>query len=71
MEKEIDFEDIKLKASKFSNFLVENEIEFTHKADGFGDGVAVYFNIKDSNGKVITFYFKDNGYVGVEVKEDE
>ena len=66
-----DYELMKKKASEFAKFCIENEWNFTQETNECDEGLAVYFDIKGRDDKIITVFFKDNGYVGIQLKEDE
>ena len=68
---ELDYEKMKEDAGEFAKWLIKSEQEFTQEINDCDDGVASYFDIKARNDKIVTVFFKDNGYVGIEVKEDE
>lgn len=65
---EINYEKMKEKAGNFAAFLIDVELDFSQQIGECNDGLAVYFDVEARNGK-ITIFFKDNGYVGIEIKE--
>jgi hypothetical protein len=75
MDEEItkeDYENMKKKAIEFAKILIEGEKEFKFDVNDCDEGVGAYFNIKTTeDNKIITIYFKDNGYMGIMVKEDD
>lgn len=65
-----NYEKMKKRAGDFAKMLIDYEIEFKQQINDCDDGLAVYFDIEARNDKKITFFFKDNGYVGIEVKDE-
>lgn len=55
-------------AQEFASFLVRNEITFKSETNECDNDTAIYFDIEAKDNKKVTFFFKDNGYVGIEVK---
>lgn len=71
IEEERDYNKMKKEAGDFAKWLVKHEQAFSQEILDCNDGLAVYFDIETRDDKIITIFFKDNGYVGMEVKENE
>ena len=72
MSEETDYEKMKKEAGEFSTWLVKHEFTFkTETNECNPDGIAVYFDVEARDDKIVTFIFKDNGYVGIQLKEEE
>jgi hypothetical protein len=69
--KKLDYDKMKENAGEFAKMLIKFEQDFKQQLTNCGDGLAIYFDIQARNDKTITVFFKDNGYVGFEVGEDE
>ena len=83
MSEEKDYDEMKDKCKKFSDFLIENEKTFNFEINEWNEGLAGYFEFEavdqdyepkkefDIKMKKITFAFGDNGYLGVHVGEKD
>ena len=69
-EESKDYKKMKKEAGEFAKLLIKWEQDFEQKISDCNGGLACYFDIEGRNGKTITIFFKDNGYVGFEVKEE-
>jgi hypothetical protein len=65
-----DYNKMKEDAGEFAKWLIKTEQTFKQEITDCDSGLAVYFDINSRDNKVVTIFFKENGYVGIEVKED-
>ena len=70
-DNEEDYKLMKERAGEFAKLCIKNEWKFTQEINDCDEGVAVYFDIKGRNNKIITVFYKDNGYVGIQLKDED